>query len=170
MNNDKGLSRRRFTLLAGKLLAALATFLSMPAQALSKLSLSEDSLSNLKQKISGEVISQSHRYYETFRLGLAWQQLKTERRPEVMVQPKSVNDVVHAVQFASDNNIQIGIRSGGHSWVDSSIRDGGMLLDLRHFRDIEIDVKNRTAIVGPAITARELVTKLEELLSAAVQI
>ncbi|MFT5134777.1 MAG: FAD/FMN-containing dehydrogenase, partial [Gammaproteobacteria bacterium] len=61
------------------------------------------------------------------------------------------------------NKIKVGIRSGGHSWVYSSIRDNSMLLDLRNFRDLEIDAENMTAIVGPAITARELASKLEEV-------
>ena len=157
------ISRRRFTILFGRVVAALTAIASAPARALSKLSLSEESITGLKGKISGDVISKSHKYYEDWRKGLTWQLRKTDRRPEVIVLAKSVSDVVEALKFAGENKIKVGIRSGGHSWVYSSIRDDGMLLDLRNFRDIEIDADNKTAIVGPAIRARELATALEKV-------
>ena len=42
------------------------------------------------------------------------------------------------------------ICSGGHSWAQNHIRDGGMMLDLSRLNRIEIDASRRTAIVWPA--------------------
>ena len=42
----------------------------------------------------------------------------------------SDQDVVDAVKLARTRGLCISIRSGGHSWIGASLRDGGMLIDL----------------------------------------
>ena len=56
-----------------------------------------------------------------------------------------VCDVVAAVQLAKERGLKIGIRSGGHSWAASFLRDGGMLLDLSQMNGFSVDVSTRTA-------------------------
>jgi FAD/FMN-containing dehydrogenase len=162
MDNHTMVSRRQFTLLLSKLFASLAAFCSIPTQALKRSPLSTDDIADLKSKISGKVIAAGQEDYESWRRNMSWQFLKTSRRPQLMVQAKSSQDVITAVRFANENSLKLSVRTGGHSWVHSSIREGGMLVDLRHFKDIQIDSKNHTAIVGPAHTSRELANALEK--------
>jgi FAD/FMN-containing dehydrogenase len=58
--------------------------------------------------------------------------------------------VAAAVQLAKERNPKIGIRSGGHSWAASFLRDGGMLLDLAQMNSFSVDVSTRTATIQPA--------------------
>ena len=154
----KQLSRRQFSVLAGKLIAGLAAFFSFGG--CSSPSTGSNAFSKLKEKIAGEVITKDHETYTARRDSLTWQLRKTERRPDAIVQATSVQDVTSAVQFAGQTGMKVGIRTGGHSWVHSSVRDGGMTLDMSRFRDLEIDAENKTAVVGPAIYARELAAVL----------
>ena len=161
--NYRKLSRRRFSILFGRLFAAIAAVFPFSSRAISKFFVDDELINELKKKIVGEVTSRTHEHYDTRRRGMTWQLRKADRYPDVMVAARSVDDVINAVKFAGQNKLKTGLRSGGHSWVSSSIRDGGLLLDLRFFRDLEIDAETKTAIVGPAIYARELATALERV-------
>ena len=44
--------------------------------------------------------------------------------PDVIVEPKSTFDVSQIVRICRDKNVSISIRSGGHSYVCTSIRNG----------------------------------------------
>ena len=52
--------------------------------------------------------------------------------------------------------MQVGVRSGGHSWAGSHLRDGGMLLDLSRLTEISIDAEARTATVRPGVRGSDL--------------
>ena len=154
----KHLSRRQFSVLAGKLFAGLAAFFSFGG--CSAPSPGNSTFSKLRANIAGDVITKEDENYAARRRNLIWQLRKTERRPDTIVQATSVEDVVNTVKFAGQNSLKVGIRTGGHSWVHSAVRDGGIVLDMSRFRDLEIDAEHRTAVVGPAIYSRELATVL----------
>jgi len=155
------LSRRGFVTSVGELLAAFGALFSLPVWAAAGRQIDTQAITSLKNRISGNLVLGNEQYFDTWLKGMSWQLRDTKRRPDLILQAESVDDVVEAVRFAADNDIKIGIRSGGHSWVFSSIRDGGMLLDLGRFRNVRIDADNMRAVVGPAVTARQLATALE---------
>lgn len=88
--------------------------------------------------------------YEALRLDAVWNARKPDRHPDVIVVARDEDDVVAAVRHAAEHGLQIGIRSGGHSWVGNGVRNGGMLLDLSALQEIEIDPEQATAAVQPA--------------------
>ena len=55
---------------------------------------------------------------------------KPERFPDAIVVARDEADVVAAVRLANAEGWTIGIRSGGHAWSATGVRDGGLLLDL----------------------------------------
>ena len=154
----KQLSRRQFSVLASRLVAGLAAFFSFGG--CSAPSPGAKVFSKLRAKIAGDVITRDDESYDKRRHSLIWQLRKTDRRPDAIVQATSLEDVVSTVKFAGENTMKVGVRTGGHSWVHSSVRDGGIVLDMSRFRDLAVDVENKTAVVGPAIYARELAAVL----------
>jgi FAD/FMN-containing dehydrogenase len=46
---------------------------------------------------------------------------------------------------------KIAIRAGGHSWAAWSVRDEGILLDLKHLNKIKFNKKTKIAQVQPAV-------------------
>ena len=45
--------------------------------------------------------------------------------------PATTEDVAIAVNFAQRNGLQVSVRSGGHGYTCTNIRDRGLHLDLR---------------------------------------
>ena len=150
------LSRRQFNIFLAELLTGIAGLFSTQLNATSLTSVSSKAIADLRKSMSGKVIDQSQEDYDSWRRNMSWQLRKTHRRPQLMVQASTNSDVRTAVQFAKTHDLKVSIRTGGHSWVHSAVREGGVLIDLRYFKDLQIDEGNKRAIAGPALTAREL--------------
>ena len=52
-------------------------------------------------------------------------------QPSIIVVPVTTEDVAIAVNFAQRNGLQVSVRSGGHGYTCTNIRDRGLHLDLR---------------------------------------
>ena len=83
-------------------------------------------------------------------------------RPKVLVQVNDVFDVIAAVKRAAREQLKVSICSGGHSWAQNHIREGGMLIDASRLQGVEIDAANKRAIVGPGCGGSVLVGALKK--------
>jgi FAD/FMN-containing dehydrogenase len=92
---------------------------------------------------------------------MVWQKHIPDRFPEVIVTVASDADVIEAVKLARSRGLRISVRAGGHSWIATSLRDGGMLIDLSQLNGVTVDAAARTATAQPAIKNTELVAALE---------
>jgi FAD/FMN-containing dehydrogenase len=98
--------------------------------------------------------------YEATRLRMVWNDLVPERYPDVIKTLESGGEASEAVNEARSRGLRIAIRSGGHSWIGASLRDGGMLIDLSHLNGVTVDTDGVTAIAEPAIKNTEIVAAL----------
>ncbi|MET8107077.1 FAD-dependent oxidoreductase [Streptomyces mirabilis] len=71
-------------------------------------------------------------------------------------------DVVAAVQLAREEGLRIAVRSGGHSWSGSHLRDGTVLIDLSNLRHVAVDREAMTGTAQPGIKGSELNAMLAE--------
>src|SRR6267378_3916337 len=71
-------------------------------------------------------------------------------------------DVIEAVKLARSRGLRISVRAGGHSWIATPLRDGGMLIDLSRLNRVTVDAAGRTATAEPAIKNTELVAALAQ--------
>ena len=155
------ISRRQFTIRSGWLATALLTLLS-PVKGLAMRVFPRETLDEFKSQLEGELYHAEDPRYESWWQSVSWQLRKSSRRPSLIVEARSVNDVQKSLQFARRHSLQVSARSGGHSWVHSSLRDNALLVDLRSMKHIDIDPGTMTANVGPAVNARELTQALEK--------
>ena len=70
------------------------------------------------------------------------------KRPAAVIRPASVDDVVRAVNFARDNQLELSIKGGGHNIAGLALTDGGITLDMSTMKDVAVDVEARLARVG----------------------
>ena len=94
--------------------------------------------------------------FEKAVLGTSFTTRDPGRRPEMVVQANNVDEVVSAVRQAALGDMRIGMCSGGHSWAQNHIREGGLMLDLSRLKSIEVNTTKMTAIIGPGVLAGEL--------------
>jgi FAD/FMN-containing dehydrogenase len=81
-----------------------------------------------------------------------------DRRPALIVRAADADDVRRVVVIAREAGIELAVRSGGHSAAGHSTTDGGIVLDLRDLKGIELDVNDRTVWAETGLTAGELST------------
>jgi FAD/FMN-containing dehydrogenase len=75
-----------------------------------------------------------------------------DRKPAVIVEARSEQDVINAVQFAARRGLLVAVRSGGHNIAGKAVCDDGLVIDLRAMNRVAVDADARRARVGPGAT------------------
>jgi hypothetical protein len=99
--------------------------------------------------------------FETARRETVWNGLLPKRFPDVIVEARDIDDVIASIRYAKEYGHQVGVRSGGHSWAASHLRDGGLLLDVSRLDHCTLDRDRKTADVGPGKVASVFAAELE---------
>ena len=94
------------------------------------------------RRTCGEVITQDDSTYDDARR--LWNAVH-DRRPAVIVRPTTAENVATAVRFGREHDLEITIRSGGHSATGLRGADDGLLIDLTSMRGVQVDPAARTA-------------------------
>ena len=112
-------------------------------------------------KIKAKQFTRNDTDYEMWRQGLVWQAAKPARKPELIVQAKSVEDVISTVKYARQNRQKLIAKSGGHSICASFLRDEGILLNMLGMREVVVDPVTQTASAEPGAWGPTLLNALE---------
>ncbi len=110
------------------------------------------SILQLRAALNGRVIAPDEAGYDEARTVFYG---GFDRRPAVIVRAADEADVSHVVSLAQENDIELAVRSGGHSLAGHGVSDGGIVLDLSDMRALHIDAKQRTASAQTGLTAGE---------------
>jgi FAD/FMN-containing dehydrogenase len=113
------------------------------------------SIPELQAVLKGRVIAPDEAGYEEARTVFYG---GIDRRPAVIVRPADATDVSYVVSLARESGLELAVRSGGHSPAGHSVSDGGIVLDLRDMRALQIDPEARTAWAETGLTAGEYTT------------
>lgn len=84
-------------------------------------------------------------------------------RPRYVVRCRDTRDVRDAIAFARDSGLELAVRGGGHSVSGASLREDGVVLDVRGLNDIRVDVPGLTVTVGGGATTAEADAALQAL-------
>jgi len=110
------------------------------------------SIERLRADLKGRVIAPSDPDYDQARVIFYG---GFDRRPAVIIRPADAADVAYVVRLARETGMELAVRSGGHSTAGHSVSEGGIVLDLRDMKKLDIDVENRTAWAEAGLTAGE---------------
>jgi FAD/FMN-containing dehydrogenase len=79
-----------------------------------------------------------------------------DRRPAIIAQCASAEDVAASIGFARDHGLEISVRGGGHSFAGFAVCDGGLMVDLSGMRSVAVDPVARRATCGGGSTWGDL--------------
>jgi hypothetical protein len=108
-------------------------------------------IESLRQKMAGSLITPSDSEYDQLRK--AWN-ADIDRRPAVIAQCTSAQDVAATVRLAQAAGLEIAVRGGAHSFPGYSVCDGGLVVDLSRMNGVIVDPETKRARVqGGALLA-----------------
>lgn len=110
-------------------------------------------LEQLRRTFAGDVITRDAASYDDARR--LWNAVH-DRRPALILRPTSAAEVATAIAFGREHDLEIAVRSGGHSKAGLRGRDGGLVIDMTAIRGVEVDPARRIARVGGGSLLGEL--------------
>jgi FAD/FMN-containing dehydrogenase len=103
------------------------------------------SIDALREQIRGGVLAPGDAGYDAAR---SVYNAMHDRHPALIVQANDDADVIAAIRFSRDKDLELAVRGGGHSVPGYGTCDGGLVIDLGRIRNVRVDPQRRTARVG----------------------
>lgn len=108
--------------------------------------------SRVGDELAGRVFAPGDPGYEEARVVFPGD---VDRRPALIARVADAADVSRVVSIARETGLELAIRGGGHSGAGHGVSDGGIVIDLRDMRTMDIDLKRRTAWAETGLSAGE---------------
>ena len=102
-------------------------------------------VARLRRRFRGQVLLPDVNGYHQARR--VWNAM-VDRRPAVIARCAGPADVAAAIGFAREQELELGVRCGGHSVLGLSVPEAGVMLDLTAMRRVRVDPDRRRAWVG----------------------
>jgi FAD/FMN-containing dehydrogenase len=99
-------------------------------------------LSALRDRFRGELVLPRDPGYDRARA--VWN-ATADGHPALIARCTDADDVVAAVRFARDQDLEVAVRGGGHSYPGFSTCDGGIVVDLSPMAGVGVDPARRVA-------------------------
>ncbi|MEU6542154.1 FAD-binding oxidoreductase [Streptomyces sp. NPDC046859] len=110
-------------------------------------------LAALREELVGDVFAPWDAGYDEARTVF---NAMIDKRPAVIAQCVDEDDVVRAVRFGRDLDLNIAVRGGGHSVAGSAVNDNGLVVDLRHMRAVSVDPAAEAVRIAGGATMSDL--------------
>lgn len=117
------------------------------AESFSKLP--EDDVRAFTDGCSGAVIAPADPAYDEARR--VWNGT-VDASPAMIVQCRGTADVVDAVTFAREHDLEVAVRAGGHNVAGTAVCDGGLVVDLSAMTGVRVDRQRKTVRVEAGAT------------------
>ena len=105
------------------------------------------------QDLTGDVITPNDVVYDEAR---AVYNAMIDKKPALIVKCKNTHDVINAVNYTRDNDIEVSIKSGGHNGAGLALVDDGLVIDLSEMKDFNMDPEAKTIRVDAGFTLAEI--------------
>ena len=102
---------------------------------------------------NGDVIGPADDGYDPHRE--VWNAM-VDRRPALIARCTSADDVAAAIGHARAQDLEIGVKCGGHSVLGLSVPQDGLMVDLTPMDHVRVDPESRRAVVGGGALLRYL--------------
>ena len=112
----------------------------------------DSALHELKGALRGQVLGPADSDYDSAR-GVFNGMI--DRRPAVIARCAGAADVITCVRFATQHQLPVSIRGGGHSVSGTAVCDAGLMIDLCRMKTLRIDPVGKTARADPGLLLGE---------------
>ena len=102
-------------------------------------------IDKLRTDLTGRVITPDDAAYEQTRTVFLGD---IDEHPAVIVRVADALDVARVLAAARDTGLELAVRSGGHSPAGHCTTTGGIVLDLRDMRALEIDAEGGVEVAA----------------------
>jgi len=114
---------------------------------------SQQALDSLRAGFHGKVLSPRDPGYDAARTLF---NAMIDRRPALIAQCATVDDVRRALRFARGHDLPVSVRGGGHGVAGKAVVDDGLMIDLRLMHEVRVDPDARTATIAGGATMSHL--------------
>jgi hypothetical protein len=111
--------------------------------------MNQEAIAQLKSQLRGELIEPSDERYEEARKVY---NAMISRKPRLIAYCTDVADVMAAIRFASQHDLLVSVRGGGHNAGGLGVCDDGIVVDLSQIKYVHVDPAARTVRVGGGST------------------
>jgi FAD/FMN-containing dehydrogenase len=132
--------------------ATVATTQAQPATRPAPSPIAAPALRDLRGTIEGDVLVAGDPGYDA---SSGVNNTRFETRPGAIVRPASALDVSRAVLAAQELDMDVVVKSGGHSVAGLSTTNGGLLIDMRTLNGVDIDPVRWVGSAQGGVTAGE---------------
>ena len=123
------------------------------------IELQRGAVNELADSLAGRLLLPDHADYNGARA--IWNGMH-DKRPALIAQCQTAEDVRHSVTFARERALLVAVRGGGHSWPGKSVCEGGLMIDLSPMREVTVDPVRRRAHAGGGALLHTLDTRTLE--------
>jgi FAD/FMN-containing dehydrogenase len=110
-------------------------------------------LDDLRAQLRGAVVTADDPDYDVVRR--VWNGF-IDKRPALFARCATPEDVITAVTFAREHDLEVAVRGGGHNVAGKALCDGGIVIDCSPMKGIEVDRSACTARVHSGVVWGEL--------------
>jgi FAD/FMN-containing dehydrogenase len=110
-------------------------------------------LDDLKRGFRGQIVVPGGPDYDQYRR--IWNG-SIDRYPALIARCTDADDVPRAIRFARDHQLDLTVRSGGHSFPGHSVHDDAVVVDLSLMKAVQLDPASRTVRVQAGVRLGEL--------------
>lgn len=107
-----------------------------------ELSIESVAVTEFGESLQGRLLLQGDEGYNSAKL--IWNGMFDHKKPAMVAQCATANDVANAVNFARDRDLLVSVKCGGHSFPGKSTSDGGLMIDLSQMHSTNVDSDGMT--------------------------
>lgn len=110
-------------------------------------------VNQLRSHFRGPVVAAGDPDYEDVRR--IWN-AAIKKRPALFARCTGTADVIAALRFAREHDLEIAVRSGGHNVAGTALSEGGLVIDLQLMAGMRVDPERRTLLAQPGLRLGEV--------------
>ncbi len=118
----------------------------------------KDQIAMLASALKGRVVTPADADYDSLRIAAL---ANFDTTPAAVIRVANAADIAAVINFAKATDLELAIRSGGHSTGGFSGTNTGLVVDLRDLKGIELFRASLTGWFGSGLTAGEVTAALE---------